>query len=245
MVATGITARDRVVAGIGTAVVLALFGYMLVRGLTVGMTFRVEQPLALLDLRAPPPPPPRRPPPERPKPKRAAAPSPPNFRSKAVPIVVPPPIVPPVAPPPPLVVARQPGIGTDASAGASNRAGPGEGAGGEGDGTGSGGEGDGGGDTAPRQIKGHLSFSDLPADLRAAGISGTVGVRYHVETDGHVTGCVASQSSGHAELDSLTCHLIEQRFRFAPSRDGQGNPVRSIIVETHSWDVDRSGYSDP
>lgn len=240
MSATGISARDRMVAGIGTAIVLALFGYALLRGLTVSLVAQIERPMELLDLRTPPPPPPPpRPHLERPTPRHAAAPSPANLRNKAAPIVVPPPIVPPIAPPP-VIVAPRPNVGMATSTGASDRAGPGQGAGGEGNGTGGGGDGGDGDDAPPRQIRGKLKFADLPADLRAAGFDGIVGVRYRVETDGHVTGCGVTRSSGHAELDALTCQLIEQRFRFDPSRDADGRPVRSTVVETHGWVIDHS-----
>ena len=62
-------------------------------------------------------------------------------------------------------------------------------------------------------------------------------VRYRVGTDGRASDCVATRSSGSRALDDLTCRLIEQRFRFAPSRDRTGRAVRSIIVEDHSWMV--------
>jgi protein TonB len=39
-------------------------------------------------------------------------------------------------------------------------------------------------------------------------------------------------------LDETTCRLIEERFRFEPSRDRSGRPVRSRIVENHEWDVE-------
>ena len=243
MVAAGISMRDRLVAGLGTAIVLMLFGYLLVRGLTVGMAFRQDRPIALLDLHAPPPPPPPKPPRAHPKPKQSAASSPPNLRSKATPIVAPPPILPPPLPPPPVIVAPKADIGAATSTGASDRAGLGTGAGGEGDGAGGGGDGDGG--TPPRQISGRLKFSDMPADLREASVTGIVAVRYDVETDGHATECEVTKSSGHAELDALTCKLIERRFRFRPSHDRDGDPVVSTIVETHGWVIDRGDYAAP
>ena len=60
---------------------------------------------------------------------------------------------------------------------------------------------------------------------------------YTVEPDGRATGCRITASSGSAELDSHTCRLIEQRFRFRPSLDGRGRPVRSRIVQDHYWEV--------
>jgi len=230
---------DRLAAGLGTAIVIGSLGYMLLRGLTVEMQARGERTITLLNILAPPPPPRQRPKPhvQHPKTRAAArgAPSPRNRKNKRAEVVHPPPLIlPPV--PPLLISAPKAGPGMAASAGASDRPGPGEGAGGAGNGTGGGGNGNGeGGDLPPRLIKGRLKFSDLPADLRAAGIGGSVSVRYHVEIDGRVSDCDVTGSSGSAELDRLTCQLIEQRFRFEPSRDQDGRPVRSIIVEKHSW----------
>ena len=60
---------------------------------------------------------------------------------------------------------------------------------------------------------------------------------YTVETDGRATRCQITRSSGSAELDETTCRLIEQRFRFDPSRDRYGRPVRSRIVQDHNWET--------
>ena len=123
-------------------------------------------------------------------------------------------------------VARVPGFGA--------------GAGGDGNGYNSGSIGDGGDGTAPRRIGGRIRDADYPAQLWAAGIGGTVWVRYHVEIDGSATGCLVTVSSGSAELDMLTCRLIEQRFRYRPALDEGGRRARSTVVENHSWIIDDS-----
>jgi periplasmic protein TonB len=237
--------KERAWSAGASALIVALVGWGLVSGLRVSPFVQVQRALSLIDIATPPPAKPQ------PKPKvehRVAEaakgkPAPANLRNKATPIVAPPP--PPIPAPPPVITAPKPNIGTAPQTGASDRAGPGEGAGGEGNGNGGGGDG-GDGDIPPRQTKGHLSFSDLPADLRSGFSGGTVGVRYSVETDGHVGDCRVTRSSGKRELDQLTCQLIQQRFRFKPSRDGDnGEPVRSWIVENHSWDIDRDGYDEP
>jgi protein TonB len=237
--------KDRLVAGVGTALILLLLGWVLLSGLTVRLRQQVEPVMALLDLRAPPPPPPRPPrPPVEPTSRKAPrnAPSPRNLKAQATKVVAPPPVIlPPV--PPPVIVAPVAGVGAAPSSGASDRRGPGWGAGGEGFGTGGGGEGGEGDGIAPVQIKGRLKYSDLPEDLRGRD-NLSVAVRYRVAIDGRVDRCSVTRSSGSAELDQLTCGLIEQRFRFKPSRDETGEPVQSFVVETHSWAIDRSDY-DP
>ena len=236
--------QDRLWSALGTAVIVALLGYLLFVGMTVDLGRQTDRTLALLDLRMPPPPP-RPKAVERPKSGHAPSrPSPRNLKNQATPIVAPPPLI--LLPrPSPVIVAPKPGLGMAASNGGSDRAGPGEGAGGQGNGRGSGGngDGDGGGDTPPRQIKGRLKDSDLPADLLQVGKPYTVSVRYRVEIDGRVGDCLIAHSSGSAGLDSLTCRLIQQRFRFDPSRDADGHPVESTIEEDQSWEVDPP--SDP
>jgi protein TonB len=234
--------NDRIRAALAAAALMGLLVYALIAGLAVRMPESAESPLTLFGVLPPPVPPP----PEKitPHPIRSTKPegaaSPANLRSKATEIVAPVPIV-QVTVPPPVVAALKPGIGTQASSGASDVPGPGTGAGGEGNGTGSGragdGDGDGGG-APPRWIRGRLKDSDYPAAAKEALISGTVAVRYVVAVSGRVTECSVTGSSGNAELDATTCRLIKERFRFKPSKDEDGTPVESVIVENHSWLID-------
>lgn len=239
---------ERLLSAVGAVIAVILLGYLLLAGLTVDTLVRSENPLHLLDLQMA-----RskqhRPPPHsnRQKPNKASGkPSPRNLRNKAAAIVTPPPLIPQRLPSP-LVTAPIAGLGMTASAGASDRPGPGAGAGGSGKGTPGGGYGDGDDDNEapPRLIKGRLKFSDLPPDLRDNGIGGTVSVRYEVESNGRVSDCIIITSSGSTELDQLTCQLIQQRFRFAPSRDHEGEPVQSIIEERHTWVIDQSRNPGP
>lgn len=244
-------ASDRFGAAFGAVVVSAALGYALVSGLGVRIPVRVAEALTLIAL--PPEPAPPRVEKTVPRPKKSekkeGAAAPPNIRSKATQVVAPPPVI--SLPPPPIVAAPVAGVGNQASSGASDRVGPGTGAGGIGHGTGSGrygdGDGDGGDETPPRWLRGRLKDSDYPAAAKDAMIGGRVGVRYTVEVNGRVTHCTVTESSGSALLDGTTCRLIEERFRFAPSRDEDGRPVRAIIVENHSWimrdepEADRGG----
>ncbi|WP_404711971.1 energy transducer TonB [Sphingomonas sp. MMS24-J13] len=230
--------QERLVGSVGTTIVVTGLGCLLLFGMRVDQRFREQQPATLLSLKlAPPPPPPPRTRSEAPKANKASSrASPRNLKNKAAEIVKPPP---PVLPTPPVVMtAPKVALGMAPSAGASDRPGPGQGAGGVGDGTGGGGNGDGDGDdTPPRLKKGKLKFSDLPPELRQGQIGGTVGVRYDVDTKGRVSNCVATESSGNAELDRATCRLIEEHFRYDPSRDADHRPVPSSIVENHTWVV--------
>jgi protein TonB len=243
-----VSAQERAASAVAALLIVLLIVLALIFGLRVGQAARI--PGALVSVRFAPEEPRRKQP--RPVVRRTLRPaakgarSPRNLHNKATPVVARP--VAPLIVPPPIVVATQAGTGLAAANGASDRPGPGQGAGGQGNGLGgggNGGEGEGGGAVVgPRQIRGKLSFSDLPDGLLAPGEERRVGVRYTVETDGTVTGCRADEPSGIPELDALACRLIEQRFRFRPARDAQGRAVRSTVAETHTWlvrqDDDRS-----
>lgn len=242
--------RGRIVGAIAAVAVQAGLLFVLLGGLTVELPRRLANDLVLFaPTRSPPPPPRPRPVPHREHShRREGAASPPNLRAQATEVVTPPPVV-LLPPPPPVVVAAPvPGVGSADHAGASAVVGPGTGSGGVGQGTGNGrrgdGDGDGGDDTPPRQRGGRISKRDYPQSLFEAGIGGTVEVRYAVEVDGRATGCTVTRSSGHPLLDATTCRLIEQRFRFRPSRDRRGNPVRSFIVQRHSWETGREGNDE-
>ena len=64
---------------------------------------------------------------------------------------------------------------------------------------------------------------------------GTVVVQFTVQADGRVSNCGPVRSSGKADLDSFTCRLVEQRMRFRPALDAQGNPVASTAHARYEW----------
>ncbi len=234
---------DRVKAALGAAALQLLFAYALLTGLAVEMPAAVRDRLIVFGIAPPPPSPPPRV--ERSVPRRTESErpqggsSPPGLRARPTEVVAPAPIV-PLKLPPPIVAAPLPGPGSDPSAGDADVRGPGTGSGGRGRGNGDGygdGDGDAGGGTPPRWLRGRISDRDYPRWAGEAGIGGTVSVRYRVGIDGRVSDCVVTRSSGSRELDEVTCRLIEQRFRFAPSRDRTGRAVRSTIVEDHHWMV--------
>lgn len=238
------SAGDRIKAGAAVLLIHAIMGYALLTGLGVApVPLTRDAALTLFTVLPEPPrpePKPVAPAPRQQSPRKEGAAAPPNIRSKPKDIAAPPPIVrTPV--PPPLILPPRAANGPDLTQGAAQRPGPGTGAGGSGDGTGSGDAGDGdggGGGTPPRLISGRIRDSDFPRSLAEAGVGGTVGVRYVVEVNGRVTRCAVTRSSGNMELDAITCRLIEQRFRYRPSRDDYGDPVPSVIVENHSWIVE-------
>lgn len=153
------------------------------------------------------------------------------------------------APPAKIVIAEprpaptQAGSGSASSVGLAPVAGPGNGRGGTGDGAGlgSGGSGSGSGAASPPQrIAGSLSDRDYPRSAAARGAAGTVAISFRIGIDGAVTRCAVIGSSGDAELDRLTCGLVERRFRYRPARNGTGEPVETTLRTTFTWGTYRN-----
>jgi len=242
--------RDRIKSAIGVAAFHALLGYALIVGLGYDVAEDVGENLKLFDVLPEPPPPPvvepARAEPRNEKPKTEnpeGAASPKNLKDTPSPIVAPPPVI-RLEVPPPIVAAPVAGQGNSASAGASDVRGPGIGSGGEGTGTGSGaagtgtgGGGGGGTGRGLRWIRGSIRNSDYPPAAARAGIGGTVSLRFIVAANGRVTQCAVTRSSGNADLDSTTCRLIKERFRYKPTRDARGRAVPDTVTGEHEWEI--------
>lgn len=235
-------ASNKSAAATASLAIVVAIAYGLVVGLRSGWSAKLVTDLVSVDIRpvpssSPTPPPP---PPMKVHASTSAAkgaPAPRNLRNKATQVVAP--KVPPLIVPPPIVAATQAGVGSASNNGASDRVGPGQGAGGIGNGFGGGGNGgDGEGEGAvagPRQIRGDLSYRDLPQGVLPEGAEATVDVIFWIEANGSVTQCRTERSSGYRELDALACRLIEQRYRFRPALTADHRPVRVQMTESHTW----------
>lgn len=220
---------------IGALAVQGLLGMLLLSGLAVQGGTSESPAMRVLDFELPPPAPepqPQAKPAHRPRPEGAAA--PPNLKSRATEVTSP---LPAPIPTPQIVVAPIAAAGNQASSGNAPVAGPGTGAGGAGNGTGSGGAGNGEGDggTVLEWIGGRIRDSDYPRAALKAGASGTVHLRFTVGVKGRVTDCTVTRSSGNLDLDETTCRLIQQRFRYKPSRDANGRPYPDVVTGEHEW----------
>jgi len=223
--------RERLIAGAAVALVQLVLAAALVIGLRVDVIRRSDIVSRLIDVTLEPPPPPhsrvtRRPPVEHQYAESAprATPVHPGGTVGPAPSHS--------VPSPTATVAIHP---TVALAGGGTGTGP---AAGSGAGGGSGGTGDGAGDdggTDLVQVAGSILPSDYPRDLRARGVGGRVGILFTVGTNGRVTSCTVTRSSGVAELDALTCRLIQQRFRYRPSTDSTGRPVPDEVEGEQDW----------
>lgn len=224
--------RERAIALAAVAIVQLAVGLALLRGLHVdiGHSGDVVQRLVHITLAKPPPPPPP-PPPAPVKPARtpheASAPKTAPEKLGGSPGPKParaPPSVTPILSVKPTAAPSGGGTGTGPAVGA----GAGGGTGGNGFGAGE------GGGTELELISGDITQRDYPKHLGNAGVGGTVSVSFTVLTNGRVTGCRVTRSSGVPELDALTCQLAEQRFRFRPATDRYGRPISEVV----DWDQD-------
>ncbi len=233
--------HQRGLAAVATLLAAALAGYGLIAGLGLSVPTLVRETIGVIALPAPTPPDPRVAAPEKPADKPSGAASPPNRDARAAAVLAPKPTL-PQPDPPPVAAAPKPGDGDAASAGAAPVAGPGSGAGGQGNGLGAGRSGTGsGGGTRPVWRSGTIADRDYPKAARRAKVGGEVEVRFTVELTGRVTRCRTTRSSGDASLDTTTCRLIEERFRFKPATDSAGRPVASDYGWHQSWWLERRG----
>ncbi len=237
---------DRLKPAFAVAFIHVFIGYALLRGLgaSVEPALRDAQQLIEVSLETLPPPPPAPPDTEdrvvaKPKDAEGAA-SAANRKNTPTEVVAPPPEI-RLPPPPSITTAPVAGQGTAASAGAAVLPGPGTGAGGVGNGLGSGlfGDGTGGGGggrgVSARFIRGTIDPDDYPKRAVERGAQGTTHLRFTVQPNGRVRDCVVTRSSGHRDLDSVTCPLLERRLRYRPARDAAGRPVAQTIRGQHEW----------
>jgi protein TonB len=221
--------RERVYALAAVVLVQAVLAFALFTGLRVDMSRPAEFVEKLIDVALPPPAPPPKPvePPPRPQHHQAAAPkaepdklggSPGPTQAHAPASVTP-------------IIAVKP---TAAPSGGGTGTGPalGSGAGG---GTGGNGYGEDEGGTDLEHIAGEILPSDYPPELGRAGTGGRVSVTLTVEPNGRVSTCRVTRSSRSAQLDLLTCRIMQQRFRFRPSTDRYGRPIRDEVDWDHDW----------
>ena len=225
--------RERAYALVAVAVVQSILAFALLIGLRVDFARSTEAIGRLIHvtlLRPLPPPPVPRPLEKRPAQDQQAA------RKAEVRDPGGSPGPRPAAPLPSVtpVVALHPMAspsGGGAASGAAAGNGNGGGAGGQGAGA------DDGGGSELEQIAGEITPRDYPRHLGRAGIGGRVGLLFTVGTNGRVSHCTVTSSSGIPELDMLTCRLIQQRFVFRPGTDRFGRPVADDVEGEHIWEA--------
>lgn len=150
----------------------------------------------------------------------------------------------PMPRPSPSPAPRAASTGVADSAGAGDT-GSGTGAGGDGEGLGSGRSGGGRGGvpvTRPVKIAGDInSAADFPTPAGGRQIrwGRQVVVYMTVGVDGRASNCRVVEPGPDPEAGRITCQLAEERFRFRPASDADGNPVPSTYGWRQWWEAPR------
>lgn len=78
---------------------------------------------------------------------------------------------------------------------------------------------------------------DYPAAAIRAEEEGVVGVTLAIGTNGRVTDCQVTKSSGSGALDQATCRLYRSRGKFTAARDATGAPVTATYSDRVRWQL--------
>ncbi|MGZ3172830.1 MAG: energy transducer TonB [Croceibacterium sp.] len=207
---------NKIIAIILVGLIHVAVGYALITGLAYSAMKKAIERVTTVDINEPPPPPPDTPPPPEPnKPPPPVAPPPPINIS-----VAPPPIqVQPNIPPPAPVIRIVPPAAPPAPPpprfspkGASPKGNPASWA----------------------------TTDDYPSRALREEKEGVTRFTVTVGTDGRVTNCTVTGSSGTPELDDAACRAITRRARFAPATDGEGNPTTGSYSNSVRWQIPKN-----
>lgn len=204
---------NRIIAIIIVALIHVAVGYALITGLAYSALKKAIEHVTTVDVNEPPPPPPETPPPPQPnQPPPPVAPPPPLNISVAPPPIqtqpnIPPPMPPAVIVPPPAPPAPPPPRFTPKSA-------------------------------EPKGNPGSWATpDDYPPRALREEREGVTGFSVTVGTDGRVTGCSVTRSSGSPDLDDAACKLITRRARFTPATNGEGQPTTGSYSNSVRWTI--------
>jgi protein TonB len=207
---------NKITALIVVALLHVVVGYALISGLAYSAFKKIKEVATAVKIdpdKPPPPPPPPPPKTDVPPPPPIVAPPPPiqlNFAPPPIQTVSTPP--PPTPAPPPVVsVPAPPGPPPPRfqPKAAVPKGRPGDWA----------------------------SDNDYPTRALQLGQEGVTGFRVAIGTDGKVTNCEITRSSGSPELDKTTCDLVRRRARFNPATDGDNNPTTGTFANSIRWQI--------
>ncbi len=87
----------------------------------------------------------------------------------------------------------------------------------------------------PRLIAGSITNADYPSAAIRSRQQGAVRLQLSVSAQGRPSACVILSSSGSDVLDTQTCTLATERFRFDPPRNARGEAEASVYVQSVRW----------
>lgn len=85
--------------------------------------------------------------------------------------------------------------------------------------------------------------TDYPRDALAERRGGSVVMRLRVDSRGMVEECSVVESSGHADLDSISCMAMAMRGRYEPARNADGQRIASDVMRAVRWDPDAANLA--
>jgi protein TonB len=88
---------------------------------------------------------------------------------------------------------------------------------------------------ARANLNSYFSSDDYPAAALRGNDQGTVGFSLTIGTNGRVTACSVTSSSGSSALDSATCRILRSRARYTPARDSSGNATSGRDSGRVTW----------
>jgi protein TonB len=191
---------NRTLAIVLVAIVNLTLGYAIVTGLAYNIVKKAAEDLKTFDVEEEPPPPEEEPPP--PPEEIPDVPPPPAMPEQIVQIAPPQQtiqLVPReiITPPPPPPPPAPPPPQPRVSQAASARG----------------------------DVRTLFTDDDYPESARDANATGTARARLTIGTNGRVSGCTITQSTGNSALDRATCSVLTRRARFTPAKDQNGNPI--------------------
>lgn len=90
---------------------------------------------------------------------------------------------------------------------------------------------------AKGNMAGWVTENDYPsADLRA-GHEGRTAYRLSIDTNGKVTNCTVTASSGFPGLDKTTCDKLTSRGKFEPATNSDGERVAGTFSAAVTWRI--------
>jgi periplasmic protein TonB len=205
---------NKVISLIVVAIIHVVVGYALVTGLAYSAVKKAAEVLDVIDVEE-----------EVPEEPEELPPPPPEQPVPPPPVVSPPPIVRTPSPAPPIqtvrtpppvfrptpVVAPPPPPPPPPSQAAS---------------------------ATPRGNPGNwANANDYPSRALRDEREGVTRFSVTIGTDGRVTSCQVTGSSGHADLDEATCRNIQRRARFRPALDAAGNPTTGTWSSAVRWEI--------
>ena len=89
----------------------------------------------------------------------------------------------------------------------------------------------------PKGSRPILLASDYPKMAIDRLAIGVVEVVLNVDSSGKAVGCRMVRSSGHPDLDAVTCKRLQQRAKFDPAINRQGQAVTSVYYMPVHWSI--------